>query len=324
VLWLREELKSGQNVGELIGTSTAMQTVFKSIKMVAATDSTVLLQGETGTGKELIARAIHNLSRRHEAMMVKVNCGALPAGLIESELFGHERGAFTGATQQKKGRFELAHRGTLFLDEVGELPLDAQVKLLRVLQEQELERVGGARTIRVDVRVIAATNRDLNREVQEGRFRADLFYRLNIFPIHVPPLRERRQDIPLLATQFIQSFSQRIGRRVDRLNRKALDRLLAYDWPGNVRELANVLERAVILCDGEVLQAGHIGPLTFRNASADAFHTLEEVERQHILKALEQTGGVLAGPLGAAQLLGLNRSTLWSRMRKLGIEPTPS
>jgi formate hydrogenlyase transcriptional activator len=324
VLWLREELKSGQNVGELTGTSTAMQTVFKSIKMVAATDSTVLLQGETGTGKELIARAIHNLSRRHEAMMVKVNCGALPAGLIESELFGHERGAFTGATQQKKGRFELAHRGTLFLDEVGELPLDAQVKLLRVLQEQELERVGGARTIRVDVRVIAATNRDLNREVQEGRFRADLFYRLNIFPIHVPPLRERRQDIPLLATQFIQSFSQRIGRRVDRLNRKALDRLLAYDWPGNVRELANVLERAVILCDGEVLQAGHIGPLTFRNASADAFHTLEEVERQHILKALEQTGGVLAGPLGAAQLLGLNRSTLWSRMRKLGIEPTPS
>jgi formate hydrogenlyase transcriptional activator len=324
VLWLREELKSGQNVGELIGTSTAMQTVFKSIKMVAATDSTVLLQGETGTGKELIARAIHNLSRRQEAMMVKVNCGALPAGLIESELFGHERGAFTGATQQKKGRFELAHQGTLFLDEVGELPLDAQVKLLRVLQEQELERVGGARTIRVDVRVIAATNRDLNREVQEGRFRADLFYRLNIFPIHVPPLRERRQDIPLLATQFIQSFSQRIGRRVDRLNRKALDRLLAYDWPGNVRELANVLERAVILCDGEVLQAGHIGPLTFRNASADAFHTLEEVERQHILKALEQTGGVLAGPLGAAQLLGLNRSTLWSRMRKLGIEPTPS
>jgi PAS domain S-box-containing protein len=324
VVYLREELKSDHHWGELIGTSTPMQAVFKSIEMVAGTDSTVLLQGETGTGKELIARAIHNLSRRRDAVMVKVNGGALPAGLVESELFGHERGAFTGATQQKQGRFELAHHGTLFLDEIGELPLEAQVKLLRVLQEQELERVGGARTIRVDVRVIAATNRDLNREVQEGRFRADLFYRLNIFPIHVPPLRERQQDIPLLARQFIQSFSQRIGRRVDRLSRKALDRLLTYDWPGNVRELANVLERAVILCDGEVLQAGHIGPLTFRNPTVETFHTLEEVERQHILKALEQTGGVLAGPQGAAQLLGMHRSTLWSRMRKLGIEPNGS
>jgi formate hydrogenlyase transcriptional activator len=203
---------------------------------------------------------------------------------------------------------------------VGELPLEAQVKLLRVLQEQELERVGGARTIRVEVRVIAATNRDLNRAVQEGRFRADLFYRLNIFPIRVPPLRERRQDIPLLASQFIQSCSQRMGRPVDRLSHKALDRLFAYDWPGNVRELANVLERAVILCDGEVLQAGHIGPLTPRTASVDPFHTLEEVERQHIQKALEQTGGVLSGPHGAAQLLGLNRSTLWSS----GLTTTPA
>jgi formate hydrogenlyase transcriptional activator len=319
IIYLQEDLKSDRNWGEMIGVSPAMQSVFKSIEMVAGTDSTVLLLGETGTGKELIARAIHNLSPRHDAVMMKVNCGALPAGLVESELFGHERGAFTGATQQKKGRFELAHHGTLFLDEVGELPPEVQVKLLRVLQEQEFERVGGIQTIRVNARVIAATNRDLNQAVQQGRFRADLFYRLNIFPIPVPPLRERRDDIPLLATQFINAFSRRLGRSVDRISRKAMERLTAYDWPGNVRELANVLERAVILCDGHVLQSSHLGTLNTSLTVAHSFLTLEELERQHILKALEKTEGVLAGPHGAAHLLGMNRSTLWSRMKKHGI-----
>jgi formate hydrogenlyase transcriptional activator len=319
VVYLKEELKSDRNWGEMVGTSPSMQAVFKSIEMVAGTDSMVLLLGETGTGKELIARAVHSLSQRQNAVMMKVNCGALPAGLVESELFGHERGAFTGATQQKKGRFELAHRGTLFLDEVGELPPEAQVKLLRVLQEQEFERVGGAQTIRVDVRVIVATNRDLHQEVKEGRFRADLFYRLNIFPIQVPPLRERRGDIPQLTQHFMQKFSRRMGRLAERISQKALDRLVNYDWPGNVRELANVIERAVILCEGDVLHPMHICLAPVPSVTCNGLLTLEEMERQHILKALGRTHGVLAGPNGAARILGLNRSTLWSRMKKLGI-----
>jgi transcriptional regulator with GAF, ATPase, and Fis domain len=289
---------------------------------VAPTDATVLLLGETGTGKELIARAIHRLSRRQRSPMVKVNCGALPATLVESELFGHERGAFTGAVQQKKGRFELAHRGTIFLDEVGELPLDAQVKLLRVLQEQEFERVGGTQTVRVDARVVAATNRDLAAEVQRGGFRADLIYRLKIFPIHVPPLRERRDDVPLLAQHFVREFCGRMGRHIDRIDARALDRLLEYDWPGNVRELANILERGVILCRGSVLQEIHLALPSAARPKSDDLCTLEEAERRHILKALERSGGVLAGPRGAAQMLGLNRSTLWSRMKKLGIPLT--
>jgi PAS domain S-box-containing protein len=321
-VYLREALEADLHFGEILGRSAAMQQVFRAVGLVADTDSSVLLLGETGTGKELIARAIHRVSRRRAQVMVKVNCGALPATLVESELFGHERGAFTGAVQQKKGRFELAHNGTIFLDEVGELPLEAQVKLLRVLQEQEFERVGGTQTVRVKTRVIAATNRNLAEDVRRGAFRSDLYFRLNIFPIEVPPLRERREDIPLLAQHFIGEFAPRLGRKVDRIDPAALDRLTAYHWPGNVRELANMLERAVILCQGAVLQPSHLA------LSADApapdvdtdLPTLEEAERRHILKALDQSGGVLAGPRGAAARLGINRSTLWSRMRKLGIE----
>jgi PAS domain S-box-containing protein len=321
-LYLREELRTELNFEEIIGTSPAMQRIFASIEMVATTDATVLLLGETGTGKEVIARALHNRSRRKSSVMVKVNCGALPANLIESELFGHERGAFTGAVGQKKGRFELAHRGSLFLDEVGELPIEAQTKLLRVLQEHEFERVGGTQTVKVDVRVIAATNRNLEQEARRGAFRMDLFYRLNVFPIEVPPLRDRKEDIPLLAAHFVRTFSQRMGRRVERIHRSVLEQLNDYDWPGNVRELANLLERAVILCSGDTLQPQHlsIGRARSSASGSEPLPTLEDGERQLIQRALEKTGGVLAGPNGAAALLGINRSTLWSRMRKLGIE----
>ncbi|MCI0691779.1 sigma 54-interacting transcriptional regulator [candidate division KSB1 bacterium] len=318
-VYLQEELRSELRFGEMIGASEAMQKVFRNIEMVAATDSSVLLLGETGTGKELIARAIHNLSRRKDRVMVKVNCGALPAGLVESELFGHEKGAFTGATAQKKGRFELANHGTIFLDEVGELALETQVKLLRVLQEQEFERVGGAATLKVNVRVIAATNRHLEEDVKNGSFRPDLFYRLNIFPIRMPALRERADDIPLLANYLISQFARRLGKRINSINQQALKKLVRYDWPGNVRELANILERAVILCQGRVLQEEHLGELSATSPQPESFVTLEEAERRHILQALEKTNGILAGPKGAAQLLGINRSTLWSRMRKLGI-----
>ena len=320
-LYLQEELKVERSFGEIVGQAPAMHQVFTGIEMVAATDSTVLLLGETGTGKELIARAIHNLSKRRDAVMVKVNCGALPSALAESELFGHERGAFTGAVQQKKGRFELAHRGTIFLDEVGDLSADVQVKLLRVLQEQELERLGATRTTKVNVRVIAATNRDLLEDVRSGAFRADLFYRLNVFPIHVPPLRERREDVQSLAGHFVAEFARRMGKPVQKIGAQALARLTAYDWPGNVRELANVLERAVILCQGDLILEEHIGGLSQQPSGPGPLLTLEEMERQHITRALEQAGGVLAGPQGAARLLGKSRSTVWSRMRKLGIQP---
>jgi PAS domain S-box-containing protein len=320
-VYLREALDTDLHFGEILGRSAAIREVFKAIALVAETDSSVLLLGETGTGKELIARAIHRSSRRRSAVMVKVNCGALPATLVESELFGHERGAFTGAVQQKKGRFELANRGTIFLDEIGELPPEAQIKLLRVLQEHEFERVGGTQTLRIDARVIAATNRDLQEEVRRGAFRADLFFRLNVFPIWVPPLRDRREDIPILAQHFVREFAGRLGRQVDRIDSRAVDNLLAYDWPGNVRELANILERAVILCRSHVLERAHLALPSAPLPRNDDLLTLEEAERRHILKALEKTGGVLGGPNGAARLLGLNRSTLWSRMRKLGIEP---
>jgi formate hydrogenlyase transcriptional activator len=256
--------------------------------------------------------------------MIKVNCGALPSTLAESELFGHEKGAFTGAVQQKKGRFELANRGTIFLDEVGELSPDVQVKLLRVLQEQEIERLGSTHTTRVDVRTIAATNRDLHENVRRGTFRADLFYRLHIFPIHVPPLRDRQEDVPLLAAHFVSEFARRMGKPVARISANAMRRLTAYDWPGNVRELANVLERAVILSQGDTVNEEHVGALSEGVRGAGLFLTLEEMERQHIVRALEQTGGVLAGPRGAARLLGMRRSTVWSRMRKLGIQPPRS
>ena len=321
-VYLQETLRSELNFEEIVGVSSAIQKVFNNIEMVAPTGATVLLMGETGTGKELIARAVHNRSRRANSVMVKVNCGALPANLVESELFGHERGAFTGAVAQKKGRFELAHRGTIFLDEAGELPLEAQTKLLRVLQEQEFERVGGFQTQKVDVRVIAATNRDLEQAVRRGVFRADLFYRLNVFPIEVPPLRERREDIPLLAAYFVRKFSQRMGKHIEAICRPVQDQLYHYDWPGNVRELANLLERAVILCQGNALLPQHVVVTGTRHAAPapESFPTLAEGERRLILRALKQTKGVLAGPNGAAELLGINRSTLWSRMRKLGID----
>jgi PAS domain S-box-containing protein len=323
-VYLQEELKSELNFEELVGTSGAMQKVFRSIEMVAETDSTVLLMGETGTGKELIARALHNRSHRRQNVMVKVNCAALPASLVESELFGHEKGAFTGAVSQKKGRFEVAHQGTIFLDEVGELPLETQTKLLRVLQEREFERLGGADTLKVDVRVIAATNRTLAEEVRRGSFRSDLFYRLNVFPIEVPPLRERKEDIRLLADEFVRKSSQRMGKRIHTIGRDALEKLENYDWPGNVRELANIIERAVILCEGSVLRETHLTLVGEVSDRVDQFPTLEQAERSHILRALQRTDWVLAGPQGAAELLGMNRSTLWSRMKKLGIEaPRP-
>jgi PAS domain S-box-containing protein len=318
-VYLREEISVERSYGEVVGESAAMRKVFKAIEMVADTESTVLVLGETGTGKELTARAIHRLSRRRNGVMVKVNCAALPSTLAESELFGHERGAFTGAVGQKKGRFELAHNGTIFLDEVGELSSDVQVKLLRVLQEQEFERLGSTRPTKVSVRVIAATNRDLEEEVARGRFRSDLFYRLNIFPIRLPSLRDRKPDVPLLATHFSREFGRRMGKQVRGVEVNAMARLMTYEWPGNVRELANVLERAVILCEGPTILEGHLGTLGRDRRETASFPTLEEVERQHIIRALTQTGGVLAGPQGAAKLLGMRRSTVWSRMKKLGI-----
>lgn len=322
-VYLQEVIRHEYNFEEIVGASAAMREVFRNIEMVADTDSTVLLLGETGTGKELIARAVHNRSRRRSNTMIKVNCGALPSGLVESELFGHERGAFTGALAQKKGRFELANRGTIFLDEIGEVPLETQAKLLRVLQEQEIERVGGGQSIPVDVRVIAATNRDLAEEIKRGSFRADLFYRLHVFPIFVPPLRQRREDIPPLAAYFVRKFSERMGKRVESIGPEVHFRLQHYDWPGNVRELANLIERAVILCQGNTLRLDHIA-LPAEPASVpetrDALPTLEDAERGLILEALKRTNGMLSGPSGAAALLGINRSTLWSRMRKLGVE----
>jgi len=320
---LQKELQGEQNFGEIIGSSSSMQDVYKNIEMVADTNSTVLLLGETGTGKELLANAIHNASSREDQVLIKVNCGALPAGLIESELLGHEKGAFTGATVQKKGKFELAHNGTIFLDEIGELPLEMQTKLLRVLQEQEFERVGGNQTLKVNVRIIAATNRNLEEEVRNGAFRADLYYRLNIFPIEIPPLRDRHGDIPLLAHYFVDKFSRNMGKRIQSINNAALEKLQRNQWLGNVRELANILERAAILCQGRVLQEQHITILnTGGETFSNEFLTLEDMERQHIINALEKTRGVLAGPAGAATLLNINRSTLWSRMRKLEIDPS--
>ena len=322
-VYLLEELE--RNFQEIVGASPAMRKVLQDVQFVAGTDATVLLLGETGSGKELIARALHNRGARQQKVMVKVNCAALPANLIESELFGHEKGAFTGAVSQKRGRFELADGGTIFLDEIGEMPLEAQTKLLRVLQEQEFERIGGSRTIKVDVRVIAATNRDLAQEVRDGAFRADLFYRLNVFPIAVPPLRDRLEDIPLLTRHFVRLFSDRMGKRIRSISQKAHDLLQSYEWPGNVRELANILERAVIICQGSVLHEGHLAfEKDFGGEVESALPTMIEAERRLIRQALDRTGGVLSGPEGAASLLGMNRSTLWSRMRKLGIRHNES
>ncbi|TMH69676.1 MAG: sigma-54-dependent Fis family transcriptional regulator [Betaproteobacteria bacterium] len=300
---------------DMVGDSPAARRLREQIAQVAPTDSTVLIQGETGTGKELVARAIHEASRRRERALVTVNCAALPRELVESELFGHEKGAFTGATQQRRGRFELADGGTLFLDEVGELPLEAQAKLLRVLQSGEFDRVGGTRALHADVRVIAATNRDLQAQVTAGRFRSDLYYRLNVFPITVPPLRERRGDIPGLAQHFAAKASRKLGKPLRDLSGTFLERAGAYDWPGNIRELENMVERALILADGELLFPA-AAP-----AAGDA-ESLEDVERSHIRSVLERTRWVIEGDKGAARILGLNPSTLRGRLRKLGIRKT--
>jgi formate hydrogenlyase transcriptional activator len=305
---------------ELIGSSLGLRRVWNAVQMVAPTDSAVLIQGETGTGKELIARAIHEGSSRNLGPFVKVNCAAMPAGLLESELFGHERGAFTGALTQTTGRFHLAHQGTLFLDEIGDLPLELQPKLLRVLQEQEFERLGSTRTIRVDVRVVAATNQDLAQMVQERRFRADLFYRLNVFPIALPPLRERAQDIPLLVRHFVNKFARRMNKGIGFIPSEVMELLQLHDWPGNVRELQNFIERAMIMCSGPELRLppDELKHLVKTNAPS-AIRSLADAERDHILHVLRQVGWVVGGRDGAASRLGLARTTLIYKMRKLGI-----
>jgi formate hydrogenlyase transcriptional activator len=320
-LYLESEIRAEHPVEGIIGESPLLREVLQQVQTVAPTDATVLILGETGTGKELVARAIHDRSGRSERTFVKVNCAAIPWELLESELFGHERGAFTGAIAQKIGRFEVADGGTLFLDEVGEIPLELQPKLLRVLQEQEFERVGGTRTIKVDLRLVAATNRDLARMTDERHFRDDLYYRLNVFPIHVPPLRERSEDIPALVRFFVQRFARPMNRHVEVIRSETLEALRSYRWPGNVRELANLVERAMILSKGRTLEVP-LAELTRCPARAnhrDAARTLEAVERMHILSILEDTGWRLGGPRGAATRLGMKRTTLQSMIKRLGI-----
>jgi PAS domain S-box-containing protein len=328
--YLQEEIRAVHNADDIIGQSGALRGALDKVALVAATDSSVLIHGETGTGKELIARAVHAGSRRAHRPLIKVNCAGLPTGLIESELFGHERGAFTGATEKRIGRFELAAGGTIFLDEIGDMPLEVQAKLLRVLQEHEFERVGGSRTLAADVRVIAATNRDLAAAVAAGTFREDLYYRLNVFPIALPPLRERIEDVPLLVHYFVGRFAQKSGRRITHVPQAAMRRMLVYGWPGNVRELENVVERAVILSPGpelnvpvEVLSAQPVAafapPSAAEEAPARPPTSLEDIERQHVASVLKQTRWRIDGPNGAARVLNVNPSTLRSRIKKLGI-----
>jgi formate hydrogenlyase transcriptional activator len=335
-LYLEGEIRSELKFEEIVGKSEALRRVLEEVETVAPTDSTVLIYGETGTGKELIARAVHNLSSRQSNGFVKLNCAAIPTGLLESEMFGHERGAFTGAISQRVGRFELAHRGTMFLDEIGEVPLELQPKLLRVLQEREFERLGSTRTLRTDARLIAATNRDLESLVSEQKFRSDLYYRLNVFPVRVPALRERPEDIPLLVRHFVQQFSRRISKTIDTIPSETMSTLVKYPWPGNIRELQNVIERAVILTKGRVLNIPS-DDLRVSNANSTALAAapgiqptrpsgsqnmravLDDAERQQIVAALEQTNWIVAGPNGAANRLGMKRSTLQTRMQKLGI-----
>jgi formate hydrogenlyase transcriptional activator len=311
--------RSPRRFEQIIGNSPALESVLGQVERVAPTDSTVLIQGETGTGKELIARAIHSLSARFGRPFIKLNCAAIPFDLLESELFGHERGAFTGAIAQKIGRFELADKGTLFLDEVGDIPPALQPKLLRVLQEQEFERLGSTRTHQVDVRLVAATNRNLTEMVKRNEFRSDLYYRLNVFPIPLPPLRERREDIPALVEHFVEIYARRMDKQIEHIAPVTMSALVSYQWPGNIRELQNFIERSVILTSGDVLHS----PLASLKSAAQAEFlgvvTLEDAERDHIRKTLEQTGWVVAGPNGAAARLGMKRSTLYFRMQKLGI-----
>jgi formate hydrogenlyase transcriptional activator len=319
--YLEGEIEHEGHFTEIVGNSSALRQVLHQVATVASSDATVLILGETGTGKELIARAIHRLSKRKESLFIKVNCAAIPTGLLESELFGHEKGAFTGAISQKIGRMELAHGGTLFLDEVGEIPLELQPKLLRVLQDHEFERLGSNRTVRVDLRLVAATNRNLAQRIAQNQFRSDLYYRLSVFPILVPPLRERKDDIPLLVRYFVGQFNQRSGRHIESIPTETIKALQAWDWPGNIRELENLLERSVILSQGPVLRVplsellGNVHP----SKSEGTDQTLDQAERQHILRVLRETSGKLSGPDGAAQRLGLKRTTLQSKMRRLKI-----
>jgi PAS domain S-box-containing protein len=328
--YLQEELKSVHNFEEIVGASRGLMKVLDKVQRVAPATTSVLIAGETGTGKELIARAIHSASQRADKPFIKVNCAALPSSLIESELFGHERGAFSGAVQRRVGRFELANGGTIFLDEVGEVPLDVQVKLLRVLQEREFERIGSSQPIHTDVRVISATNRDLLKSIRDGEFRADLYYRLNVFPLELPPLRERREDIPLLAHFFVQKYAPRLGRRMEGIDAGAMQRLLQYPWPGNIRELENIIERALILSqtpllqiDTDTLPADVEGSAPERGADAEVpepvGHDLNSIQREHILAVLRDTNWVIEGDRGAAGRLGMKPGTLRHRMKKLGI-----
>ncbi len=352
-IYLQEEIRREHNFEEIVGSSPPLLGLLRQVEQVAPTDATILIYGETGTGKELIARAIHDRSPRRKRPLVKVNCGAISAGLVESELFGHVKGAFTGAIENRSGRFELADGGTLFLDEVSELPLETQVKLLRVLQEQEFEPVGSSRTLRVDVRIIAATNRNLEDAVRTGHFRSDLFYRLNVFPLTLPPLRERQTDIPQLVMFFLSRFSKKLGKKVETVSKETMDRLVHYPWPGNIRELQNLLERVAVLSQGSVLtlqpdlfpalgsslpsiaKAAAVSsptnavkpsvlPAGPQGSAPDHALTLEEVERQHILEVLNQTKWVIEGLKGAAKVLNLHPNTLRSRMKKLGIQRSAS
>ena len=319
-VYLQEEIKQSHNFEEIITQNKAMKDLLDQVAQVAPTDATVLILGETGTGKELLARAVHNTSARKDRTLVKVNCAALPVNLNESELFGHEKGAFTGAENRKIGRFELADGGTVFLDEIGDLPLELQAKLLRVLQEGEFGRLGSSETLTVDVRVITATNRDLEEEVKEGTFREDLYYRLNVFPIRSLPLRERKEDISVLVNHFVKKIEARIGKQVDTVPQKAMDTLMAYAWPGNVRELENLIERAVIVSRGNRLELGDWFPKTVTLPEQRGLVSLEENERRHIQEALDETSGRVSRDKGAAKILDINPHTLLSRMKKLGIE----
>jgi formate hydrogenlyase transcriptional activator len=317
--YLEDELKTEFNFEEIIGHSKPIRRVLIQVETVAPTDSTVLILGETGTGKELLARAVHNLSPRHDHTFVRVNCASIPAGLLESELFGHEKGAFTGAIATRVGRLELAHQGTIFLDEVGDIPLELQPKLLRALQEKEFERLGSTRTITTDVRIVAATNRDLEKLVASGQFRSDLFYRLHVFPITVPPLRERREDIPLLVQYFLSKFAHRMKKNIEMVAPEGMQALSRYSWPGNIRELEHVIERAVILCNAAVLKIPAFEPVAAEARLPSTSSALEDVEREHIIRVLREAKGKIGGPGGAAERLGVNRTTLNSRMQKLRI-----
>jgi len=318
-VYLEDEIRTDNRFEEIVGQSRALRALLKQVETVAPTDSTVLIYGETGTGKELLARAIHDLSARRQGTFVKLNCAAIPTGLLESEMFGHEKGAFTGAIAQRIGRFELAHRGTMFMDEVGEIPLELQTKLLRVLQEREFERLGSSRTIKTDARLVAATNRNLETMVAERQFRADLYYRLNVFPLTVPPLRERREDIPLLVRYFVQQYARRMNKRITSIPSESMHALARYDWPGNIRELQNFIERAVIVSPAAALQAP-VRELLRRSTTSAPAVTLAAAERDAILKALRDSGGRVGGEQGAAARLGMKRTTLQAKMRKLGID----